>query len=97
MKIKNLTLDNLDWKPHPVSAGNKIARFFFPNGYGASIIFGATFYSNGIDTYELGVIKGDENNWSLTYDTPITDDVLGYLTEAEVLKTLNEIGRLPDG
>jgi hypothetical protein len=97
MKIMNLTLDNLEWETHPNDMGSRLTRFFFPNGYGASIVFGSTFYSNGIDTYELAVLKGDENSWDLTYDTPITGDVLGYLTEQEVLTILNEIKRLPDG
>ena len=91
-----MKLDNLNWKPHPAGFGT-LARMFYPNGYGASILLGSMFYSDGISTYEVGVLKGNEKEWGLTYDTPITNDVLGYLTEEEVLKTLNEIGKLPNG
>ena len=91
-----MNINELNWETHPVGKGT-LARIFFDNGYGASIILGSFFYSNGIDTYEIGVLKGTEEDWDLTYKTPITDDVLGYLTKAEVLNILKEIESLPNG
>lgn len=67
------------------------ASIYFSNGYGASILFGSMFYSDGIDTYELAVL--DPNG--LTYSTPITDDVLGYITKDEVTSALQQIEALP--
>ena len=32
--------------------------------------------------------------YDLTYSTPITDDVIGYLTNAEVLELLEKIKKL---
>lgn len=32
------------------------ARMDFPNGYGISVLCGPQFYSNGLDTYEVGVM-----------------------------------------
>lgn len=29
----------------------------FENGYGVSVLFGEAFYSNGIDTYEVAILK----------------------------------------
>lgn len=69
----------------------KCARIMFPNGYGVSLIFGEMFYSNGINTYELAVLNPN----GITYTTPITNDVLGYLTEDEVTSILQQIEVLP--
>ena len=41
--------------------------------------------------YELAVFGKDGG---ITYDTPITDDVLGYLSEEEIEKTLTDIKNL---
>ena len=43
--------------------------------------------------FELAVMKGDE----LCYDTPITDDVVGWLKSDEVNKLLDIIERLQEG
>jgi hypothetical protein len=90
-----MNINELNWQDHPVSGS--LARIFYPNGYGASILLGSLFYSNGDDTYEVGIIKGTPEDWELTYETPITDDVLGYLEETEVFETLKLIEELPDG
>lgn len=59
----------------------------FDNGYGVSVIIGKCFYSNGIDTYELAVLK----DGGLCYDTPVTDDVLGGLSEDEVTEAMKKL------
>ena len=51
--------------------GSKQATITFDNGKYMSIIFGALFYSNGIDTYEA---------WCQDID----DEPRGYLTSKEV-------------
>jgi hypothetical protein len=53
----------------------KWARAEYANGYDNSILFGSVFYSNGINTYELGVGHGG----GLVYDGPLTDDVIGHI------------------
>lgn len=83
----------LEFKPHlnyPLKATTK-AEIHFPNGYGASVITGEMFYTSAEKPYELAVLDGDE----LTYETPITDDVIGYLDYDEVLEILYEIEKLP--
>ena len=86
---------------HPTGTGVQCLKFF-PNGYGASIVrfyipisspFGkAGSYGVNEDLWELAVLKGNEKDgWSLTYDTPITDDVIGYLSENEVGNYLERI------
>lgn len=71
----------------------------FPNWYGASVITGWTAYGDPANPFELAVIRfveheENENYYDLCYDTPITDDVLGYLTGSEVILLLYEIAAL---
>lgn len=84
------TFKDLVFRPHGYSPTGQRARIYFRNGYGASVLFGRDFYSDGITTYELAVLKDGD----ICYDTPITDDVLGYLTEKEVTETLIKIQNL---
>jgi hypothetical protein len=74
-----------------LNGGNqKIYRF--DNGYGASVVNHS--YSYGT---ELAVLKfKSENNFDfeLNYDTPITDDVIGHLHEAELENILKDIENL---
>lgn len=51
------------------------------------------FYTSPEKPYELAVLDGDD----LTYETPITDDVIGYLNYDEVLEILSEIEKLERG
>jgi hypothetical protein len=71
--------------------GRKQCIVQFPNGYGASIVQGEHTYGGKDGLYELAVFGEDGH---ITYDTPITDDVLGYLTEQDVEDTLNKIKNL---
>jgi hypothetical protein len=68
------------------------AVFKFDNGYGASVIYGAGTYG-----VEMAVALFDENgDWDITYDTPITDDVIAYIPdEAELISLLCEVRDLP--
>ena len=80
-------------EPHPVAMmGGMQRKYQFPNGYGASVIQGEFSYGGDEGLFELAVFGPDGH---LTYDTPITDDVLGYLTEEDVVKTLALIEALP--
>lgn len=47
------------------------------------------------DLFELGVIYfEDEYIYNLTYNTPIADNVIGYLSNEEVMDTLRKIKNL---
>jgi hypothetical protein len=68
----------------------------FANGYGASVVIHSFSYGRESGLWELGVVTFDDNDrWHLTYATPVTDDVLGDLTDADVAETLVEIAALP--
>lgn len=61
--------------------------FEFPNGYGASVVCNEVSYGHNDGLFELAVIKGGD----ICYDTPVTNDVVGYLTADEVADYLAEI------
>lgn len=68
----------------------KIYRF--DNGYGASVI--NSYMSYGTELAVIKFIDEDNDRFNLTYSTPITDDVIGYLTESELEDTLGRIQAL---
>ena len=69
--------------------------FKFENGYGASVVKHSFSYGNQDDLWELAVIKYDDSgDWDLNYDTEITDDVIGWLTDENVIDLLQQIKEL---
>jgi hypothetical protein len=84
------TFNDLDFKPHSNGMGGVQARIKFENGYGASVIKSSFSYGGNQGLYELAVLFEDD----ITYNTPITDDVLGYLSEDDVSKYLKQIQEL---
>ena len=76
------------------------AVYFFSNGYGISVIniIGTNgehySYTKNKDQYEIAVLEGSKNNSRITYDTVITDDVIGYLGIEGVYKIMEEIEKL---
>ena len=70
--------------------------FKFPNNYGASVIKGLYSHGGTAGRYELAVLVFHGDNFSLCYDTPITDDVLGWQSEQDILDVLERIKNLPE-
>ena len=68
---------------------------FFSNGYGASIVKHRWSYGGDRDLFEIAVLTGNADMWNITYDTDITDDVLGYQTDDDVKNVLQQIRELP--
>lgn len=67
------------------------AMFRYPNGYGASVVSGYGAYG-----VELAVIFWAGEAFELVYDTPVTDDVIGWIGSGEELKKiLADIRALP--
>ena len=62
----------------------------FPNGYGASVVKHDYSYGGKDGIWEMAVLKEGE----LCYNTHITNDVIGYLSDADVKSTLKEIEQL---
>ena len=64
----------------------------FDNGYGASVIRGGNFAYGGL---ELAVLKFSGDDWSdFMIHNIITDDVLGYLTDKDLVEILKRIEAL---
>ena len=84
------TFNDLEFK-QDMLRGLNAARIMFENGYGASVVKGEHTYGGKDGLYELGVLGKDKK---LTYDTPVTDDVEGYLSEDDVTKLLEQIQKL---
>lgn len=94
------TFKDLQFESHTAGEG-KAGRLFFDNGYGVSVVrfelsggFGYGSYTNNENEWELAVLFGDENDWDLTYNTSITDDVMGHLSENEVTEIMEKIQKL---
>ena len=76
-------------------SGNLQWLYRFGNGYGASVVQGPYSYGGPDGLYDLAVIKFDgSGEWDLTYETPVTDDVLGHLTVDDVAAALAGIAAL---
>ena len=87
------TFNDLQFKEHPKGAvyGGIISRIIFDNGYGATVVQGPHSYGGSDGLYELAVVGKDDE---ICYDTPITSDVEGYLSEAQVTDLLIKIQQL---
>ena len=59
-----------------------------------SVVRGPHTYGGNKGLFELAVVRFDGNKHAIAYDTPITDDVLGWLTGDEVFEKLGEIQSL---
>ena len=64
----------------------------FPNGYEASIIHHARSYGANFGLFEAAVRESATGK--IVYDTPVTSDVLGFLTFREVADMLDAIAEL---
>ena len=70
----------------------------FKNGYGVSVARHKGTYGFEKGLWELAVIKFNEqgkDDWELCYDTDITGDVVGSLTEVEIEEILAKLEFYP--
>lgn len=101
MKYTQLKYDQFDKYLFEAKSGRYIDSeelqyiFKFENGYGASVVKNIGSYGNRQDLFELAIIRfTDEFTWNLCYSTEITNDVIGYLTNDDVLELLERIKNL---
>ena len=77
------------------SLGGIQYMFRFKNHYGASVVKHDYSYGHENDLWEIAVIKySRDDEWHITYNTDITNDVIGYLSDEEVREILKRISEL---
>lgn len=74
----------------PFMVGKK-SRMHFDNGFGVSVVSHTYSYGGRDGLYEIAVLDSDDN---LTYDTSVTNDVIGYLTEEDVSNVMKQVQEL---
>jgi hypothetical protein len=84
------TFKDLEFRPHRDVDGTQ-SVMMFDNGYGVSVIKKPFSYGGKMGLYELAVLDSGED---ITYNTPVTNDVLGHLSEEEVTKYMIEVQKL---
>jgi high-affinity K+ transport system ATPase subunit B len=83
------TFDPIKTKTH---MGGPQRLYRFANGYGASVVNNDVILGT-----EMAVIKWEgDDDFTLVYDTPLTDDVINYLTEDETQQFLERISNLTE-
>jgi len=63
----------------------------FDNGYTASVVSNDMSYGGDRGLFEIAILYGSE----MVYDTPVTNDVIGFLDFEGVVQTLEKIKQLP--
>ena len=82
---------DIEFKPNPMGADfGIVSRTQFDNGYEVSVVKSQYTYGGDNGLYELAVFKDGE----ITYATPITDDVIGYLRPEDVTDVMAKIQQL---
>lgn len=70
---------------------------YFDNGYCADVAINRMTYGHEQGLYEIAVMTHkDYKDLQIVYDTPITDDVLGFLNLDEVVDYVIKIRELPN-
>jgi hypothetical protein len=67
-----------------------VSRTEFENGYEVSVVKSKYTYGGDLGLYELAIFKDGE----ICYDTPITNDVIGYLRPEDVTDVMEKIQKL---
>ena len=94
--ITPLAIEAEPWLSKSTRYGGTQHLYRFANGYGASVVQGIGTYGGEQGKWELGVMKFDGEDYSLTYDTPVTGDVIGWLDPEGVAELLVKIAALPE-
>jgi hypothetical protein len=89
-----MNFGDLAFYPHGNMPDGIAARHFFPNGYGVSVVQfpGSYGYEEGL--YEVAILKGLKEDWEICYDTPITDDIIGYQSMGDIDNLLSQVESL---
>lgn len=85
------TFKDIIFKSNPMGEEYGIvSRTEFDNGYEVSVVKSKYTYGGDNGLYELAIFKNGE----ICYDTPITNDVIGYLRPIDVTDVMEKIQKL---
>ena len=85
------TFKDIQFKTNPMGEDfGIVSRTKFKNGYEASVVKSEHSYGGRDGLYELAIFKDGE----ICYDTPITNDVIGYLRPEDVTDVMERIQKL---
>jgi hypothetical protein len=85
------TFKDIEFKPNPMgSEYGIVSRTQFDNGYEVSVVKSPHSYGGAKGLYELAIFKDGD----ICYDTPITDDVIGYLRPEDVTDVMERVEKL---
>jgi hypothetical protein len=87
-KFEDLEFEKIEDAPFQIGVK---CRMMFENGYGVSVVSHTYSYGGKDGLFEVAVLGKDGD---LTYDTPVTNDVVGYLTEEDVTDVLKQVQEL---
>jgi len=68
-----------------------VSRMMFENGFGVSVVSHTYSYGGKDGLFEVAVLDKDDN---LTYETSVTNDVIGYLNPDEVTEIIKQVQSL---
>jgi len=85
------TFKDLEFKPHTIGNGVQ-AVMNFDNNYGVSVVKFNGSYGYHQNLWEVAILYKD----ALTYNTDITDDVLGHQTDEDVTEVMKKVQMLKD-
>ncbi len=83
-----MTFNELEFKTHPMGSGVQ-ATHVFPNGIKVSVVGGAGFYGDGVESFEMAALLPSGGFLPLGED----DDVLGWVTKSEIDSLLQSISQ----
>jgi hypothetical protein len=86
--FEDLEFEQLNDAPYMVG---KKSRMYFDNGFGVSVVSHTHSYGGRDGLYEVAVLDKDG---LLTYETPVTSDVIGYLSEEDVTDVMKQVQEL---
>ena len=87
-KFEDLEFEKIEDAPYQIGVKCKMV---FENGYGVSVVWHKHSYGSKNGLFEIAVLGKDGD---LTYDTPVTNDVIGYLSREEVTNIMEQVQEL---
>jgi len=87
-KFEDLEFEQIKDSPYQIGVKCKMV---FENGYGVSVVCHTHSYGSKNGLFEIAVLGKDGD---LTYDTPVTNDVIGYLDPEGVSDIMEQVQEL---